>query len=39
MMSQLSQMGMMDGAMPKLKKGTTRYNPQRDKKRKRRRRK
>jgi signal recognition particle subunit SRP54 len=38
MMQQLSQMGALDGNMPRLKKGTTKYNPQRDDKKKRRRR-
>jgi len=38
MMQQLSQAGLMDGAVPKLKKGTTRYNPRRDERKKRRRR-
>ncbi|MGD8453479.1 MAG: signal recognition particle protein [Phycisphaerae bacterium] len=35
---QMGQAGMMDGHMPKMKKGTTKYNPQRDKKRRRRKR-
>jgi hypothetical protein len=38
MMQQLTQMGAMEGRMPKLGKGTTRYNPQRDDKKKKRRR-
>jgi signal recognition particle subunit SRP54 len=39
MTQQLAQLGMLDKGIPKLKKGTTKYNPQRqDKKRKRRRR-
>ena len=38
MMQQLTQMGALEGRMPKLGKGTTRYNAQRDDKKKRRRR-
>jgi signal recognition particle subunit SRP54 len=38
MMQQLSQMGLMEGNLPRFKKGTTKYNPQRDDKRRKRRR-
>jgi len=35
---QMAQMGVLDGNIPRMKKGTTKYNPQRDKKKRRRRR-
>jgi signal recognition particle subunit SRP54 len=38
MTQQLAQMGMMDGAIPKMKRGTTKYQPRREERKKRRRR-
>lgn len=38
MTQQLAQMGLMDGNVPRLKKGTTKYQPRREERRKRRRR-
>ncbi len=38
MTQQLTQMGLMDGNVPRLKKGTTKYQPRREERRKRRRR-
>ncbi len=38
MMQQMGQMGALDGRMPKVKKGSTKYKPRRDDKKKRRRR-
>jgi signal recognition particle subunit SRP54 len=38
MTQQLAQMGMMDGGIPKMKKGTTKYQPRREERKKRRRR-
>ncbi len=38
MTQQLAQMGMMDGGIPKLKRGTTKYQPRREERKKRRRR-
>ena len=38
MTQQLAQMGMMDGGVPKLKKGTTKYQPRREERKKRKRR-
>jgi signal recognition particle subunit SRP54 len=37
MMQQMGQLGAMDGNMPKMKKGSTKYNPRREDKKKRRR--
>ena len=38
MTQQLAQMGMMDGGIPKMKRGTTKYQPRREERKKRRRR-
>jgi signal recognition particle subunit SRP54 len=38
MTQQMAKMGVLDGAIPRVKKGSTRYNPQRDERKRRRRR-
>jgi hypothetical protein len=38
MTQQLAKMGLMDGNVPRLKKGTTKYQPRREERKKRRRR-